>query len=59
MLEGLHERSRRRVLERLEQGDALAWCPACAKVGPADSRCSACGTPTELITVERARPKRD
>ena len=47
MLDGLNPQTRRRVLERLDEEDMLAWRLACAKLRPADPRCSACGAPAD------------
>jgi hypothetical protein len=33
ILEGLPERTCHRVIEPLERGDELGWCPQCRKVG--------------------------
>ncbi len=55
ILDGLPAPSCRRVVERLEQGDELSWCPSCRQVGPADPVCSACGGPKLAISLRDAR----
>lgn len=55
ILDGIPERTCWRVIERLEQGDALSWCPRCRKVGSADPSCSGCGGPRLAVSLRDAR----